>query len=62
MQYICQQELEDEDFILIRKYNVLEKFHSQYYRLDHGFVREMEGKGKEALTQLQRAMIIINHY
>lgn len=39
-------EVQDEDdFILGRRYNVLEKFSKEEYLIDHGFVKEMEGKG-----------------
>lgn len=48
-QYISQEEFEaqEEDFILGRKYNVLEKLHNLEYQSDHGYVREMDGKGKQ---------------
>lgn len=47
---MSQQEWEleaqdEDDLILGRRYNVLEKFHSKEYRFDHGFVAEMKGKG-----------------
>lgn len=49
-QYISQQEWElgaqaEEDFILGRRYDVLQKFCNQEYLLDHGFVTKMEGRG-----------------
>lgn len=37
---------EEDDFILARRYNVLEKFHNVKYEEDHGFVKEMKGEGK----------------
>ena len=54
---MSQQEFEpqeEEDFILGRKYNVLEKFQSPEYKLDHGHVREMDGKGK-----LRRSILLL---
>jgi hypothetical protein len=46
---MSQQEFEpqeEEDFILGRKYNVLEKFQSPEFQSDHGHVREMDGRGQ----------------
>ena len=49
-QYVSQQEWElgaqdEDDFILGRRYDVLEKFHNPEFQIDHGFVSEIEGKG-----------------
>lgn len=37
---------DEDDFILGRRYDVLGKFHNQEYQQDHGFVKEMVGKGE----------------
>lgn len=37
---------QEDDFILGRRYDVLEKFHHEEYRKDHGFVTELAGKGE----------------
>ena len=52
-QYLSQQEFvpqEEEDFILGRKYNVLEKFNNPEYQSDHGYVSEMDGKGQKYIV------------
>ena len=55
-QYISQQEWEigvqdEDDFILGRRYDVLAKFHAQEYQQDHGFVKELQGRGRGAMYQ-----------
>ncbi len=46
---------EEDDFILARRYNVLEKFRSVNYEDKHGFVKEMSGEGM--IKELESTLI-----
>ncbi len=46
-QYVNQQEwdMDEDEFIMARRYNVLERFSEYETRGDQGMVREMRGEG-----------------
>ena len=47
-QYVNQQEwdMDEDEFIMARRYNVLERFSEYETRGDQGMVREMRGEGR----------------